>query len=97
MKRTSQVERVPYDGAGGHERRSLGDLISSPVVSQGRWVMLAFAFVATVINYLDRQTLSVMAPVLLERFRITATSYSHIIFAFHAGLHSHEWRLRPAA
>jgi MFS transporter, ACS family, hexuronate transporter len=82
MKRTSQVERVPYDGAGQHERRSLGDLMSSPVVSQGRWVMLAFAFVATVINYLDRQTLSVMAPVLLERFRITATSYSHIIFLF---------------
>ena len=44
--------------------------------------MLAFAFVATVINYLDRQTLSVLAPVMLERFRISATTYSHIIFAF---------------
>jgi ACS family hexuronate transporter-like MFS transporter len=44
--------------------------------------MLSFAFLATVINYLDRQTLSVMAPVLLERFNISATSYSHIIFAF---------------
>ena len=47
-----------------------------------RWLMLGFAFVATVINYLDRQTLSVLAPVLLERFRISATAYSHIIFAF---------------
>jgi MFS transporter, ACS family, hexuronate transporter len=82
MKRTSQVERIAYDGAAGQEKRSLGDLISSPVVSQSRWVMLAFAFVATVINYLDRQTLSVMAPVLLERFKISATTYSHIIFAF---------------
>jgi len=44
--------------------------------------MLSFAFLATVINYLDRQTLSVMAPVLLERFNISASSYSHIIFAF---------------
>ena len=44
--------------------------------------MLGFAFLATVINYLDRQTLSVMAPVLLEKFQISATSYSHIIFAF---------------
>ena len=45
-------------------------------------MMLGFAFLATVINYLDRQALSVMAPVLLERFQISATSYSHIVFAF---------------
>jgi hypothetical protein len=79
MKRTSQVERIPYDPAAGQQRRSLGDFpsdsMTSPVVSQSRWVMLAFAFVATVINYLDRQTLSVMAPVLLERFKISATSF----------------------
>ena len=82
MKRTSQVERTSYDAAAGQERRSLGDLMSGPIVSKSRWVMLAFAFVATVINYLDRQTLSVMAPVLLDRFKISATTYSHIIFAF---------------
>lgn len=58
------------------------DAMSSPAASKNRWVMLAFAFVATVINYLDRQTLSVLAPVLLERFKISATTYSHIIFAF---------------
>lgn len=44
--------------------------------------MLSFAFVATAINYLNRQTLSVMAPVLLQKFRISATGYSHIVFAF---------------
>jgi len=82
MKRTSQVERIPYDDGAGQAKRSLGDLMSSPLVSKSRWVMLAFAFVATVINYLDRQTLSVMAPVMLERFKISATTYSHIIFAF---------------
>jgi len=47
-----------------------------------RWVMLAMAFLATVINYLDRQTLSVMAPVLLDRFHISAGTYSQIITAF---------------
>lgn len=47
-----------------------------------KWLMLGFAFLATVINYLDRQTLSVMAPVLLEEFHISARSYSQIIFAF---------------
>lgn len=49
---------------------------------QRKWWMLSFAFLATVINYLNRQTLSVMAPVLLQEFRISATSYSHIVFAF---------------
>lgn len=47
-----------------------------------RWLVLAFAFSATLINYLDRQTLSVMAPVLMARFHINAETYSQIIFAF---------------
>jgi ACS family hexuronate transporter-like MFS transporter len=50
--------------------------------SNARWIMLGLAFLATVINYLDRQTLSVLAPVLLERFKISATTYGQIIFAF---------------
>ena len=81
MNKTSQVEPVPYDSGAGR-RGSLVDAMNSPALSKSRWVMLAFAFVATVINYLDRQTLSVLAPVLLERFKISATTYSHIIFAF---------------
>ncbi|HEY2466445.1 MAG TPA: MFS transporter [Terracidiphilus sp.] len=44
--------------------------------------MLSLGFLATVINYLSRQTLSVMAPVLLPQFRISATRYSRIVFAF---------------
>jgi MFS transporter, ACS family, hexuronate transporter len=82
MNKTSQVEPVPYDGGAGRRRGSLVDAMNSPAISKSRWVMLAFAFVATVINYLDRQTLSVLAPLLLERFKISATTYSHIIFAF---------------
>ena len=49
---------------------------------QQKWTALALAFLATVINYLDRQTLSVMAPVLMEKFRMSAETYSQIIFAF---------------
>lgn len=54
------------------------------LIANGRrkWWMLSFAFLATVINYLNRQTLSVMAPVLLQQFRLSATSYSRIVFAF---------------
>jgi ACS family hexuronate transporter-like MFS transporter len=47
-----------------------------------KWLLLSFAFLATVINYLDRQTLSVMAPVLLEEFHISAQRYSYIVSAF---------------
>lgn len=52
------------------------------VNNRRKWWLLGFAFLATVINYLNRQTLSVMAPVLLQQFRISATSYSQIVFAF---------------
>ncbi len=44
--------------------------------------MISLVFFATVINYLDRQTLSVVAPVLREQFRMTHTTYAHIVFAF---------------
>lgn len=57
-------------------------MASAQAKSRIKWLMLGFAFLATVINYLDRQTLSVMAPVLLDKFHISAGSYSRIIFAF---------------
>ena len=47
-----------------------------------RWLMIAFAFLATVINYLDRQTLSVAAPVLRDQFHMTNVDYSRVVFAF---------------
>src|SRR5512147_2244754 len=47
-----------------------------------RWLMISFAFWATVINYMDRQALSVAAPVLREQFHMTNTDYSRVVFAF---------------
>jgi ACS family hexuronate transporter-like MFS transporter len=47
-----------------------------------RWLMISFAFLATVINYLDRQTLSVAAPVLREQFHMSNVDYSRVVFAF---------------
>jgi ACS family hexuronate transporter-like MFS transporter len=44
--------------------------------------MISFAFWATVINYLDRQTLSVAAPMLREQFRMSNVEYSCVLFAF---------------
>ena len=47
-----------------------------------RWLMIGFAFWATVINYMDRQTLSVAAPVLRQQFHMSNTEYSRVVFAF---------------
>jgi len=47
-----------------------------------RWLMIALAFLATVINYLDRQTLSVVAPQLKTDFSISDETYGLIISAF---------------
>jgi ACS family hexuronate transporter-like MFS transporter len=47
-----------------------------------RWWIAGLLFLATVINYVDRQCLSVLAPVLRDEFGMTATDYSRIVSAF---------------
>jgi MFS transporter, ACS family, hexuronate transporter len=44
--------------------------------------MIGLVFAATVINYLDRQALSIAAPVLMEQFHMSAVVYSRVLFAF---------------
>jgi ACS family hexuronate transporter-like MFS transporter len=44
--------------------------------------MISFAFAATLINYLDRQTLSVVAPALLEEFAMSNEAYGYVLSAF---------------
>jgi hypothetical protein len=51
---------------------------STPYAGGNDWLV----FFATVIDYLDRQTLSVVAPVLRLEFHMTHTTYSRVVFAF---------------
>ena len=44
--------------------------------------MIALAFLATTINYLDRQTLSVAAPVLIDQFGMSHAAYARVVFGF---------------
>jgi ACS family hexuronate transporter-like MFS transporter len=44
--------------------------------------MVGFAFAATVINYLDRQALSVVAPVMREEFHMSNEDYGYVLSAF---------------
>src|SRR5262245_56327227 len=47
-----------------------------------RWYVAALLFASTVINYIDRQTLSVVAPVLTRELHITAVEYGYILQSF---------------
>ena len=47
-----------------------------------RWVILLLLFLASVNNYLDRQTLSVLAPYLRDELNLSNVDYSFIVNAF---------------
>jgi ACS family hexuronate transporter-like MFS transporter len=47
-----------------------------------RWYILALVMLGTVINYIDRNTLGVLAPVLTKELNFTTQQYSYIVAAF---------------
>jgi ACS family hexuronate transporter-like MFS transporter len=47
-----------------------------------RWWIAALLFASTVINYIDRQSLSIVAPVLTRELRLTPTQYAAILQGF---------------
>jgi len=49
-----------------------------------RWWIVWTLFCSTVINYIDRQTLSNLAPVITKEFHMTNSDYSYIVSSFQA-------------
>ena len=49
-----------------------------------RWVVCLLLFLATTINYMDRQILGLLAPMLEKVIGWTETDYGHIVIAFQA-------------
>jgi MFS transporter, ACS family, hexuronate transporter len=47
-----------------------------------RWYIGGLLFLSTVVNYMDRQTLSVLAPILKQEYSWTNTDFAMIIIAF---------------
>lgn len=47
-----------------------------------RWYIGGLLFLSTVINYIDRQTLSVLAPILKDEYRWTNSDFALIVIAF---------------
>src|SRR5262245_35917687 len=49
-----------------------------------RWVIGLLLFASTVINYIDRQTLSVLAPKIMAEFHWSNTDFAYVVIAFRA-------------
>jgi ACS family hexuronate transporter-like MFS transporter len=65
------------------EARSPGhSLQSGRTIPSLRWWIGALLFASTVINYIDRQTLSLLAPYLKQDFHWTNTDYANLVIAF---------------
>ena len=47
-----------------------------------RWVIVALLFFATTINYLDRQVISLLKPILEKEFSWTESDYGNIVTVF---------------
>src|SRR4051812_8316733 len=47
-----------------------------------RWYIATLLFLASIINYIDRQTLSVVAPVLTRELHLSPVEYANILQAF---------------
>ncbi|AXB79956.1 MFS transporter [Novosphingobium sp. P6W] len=56
------------------------DTSSAP--SRMRWVILALLFASTVLNYVDRQTLSILAPMVQRDLGMDDIGYAHVVQLF---------------
>jgi len=57
---------------------------ASPIINL-RWYIGGLLFLSTVINYIDRQTLSVLAPYIKSEYQWTNTDFAWLIIAFRVG------------
>ncbi len=58
--------------------------MSAPKIKNYRWLIVVLLFTATTINYLDRQIIGLLKPILEKEFMWSETDYARIIMAFTA-------------
>lgn len=68
-----------------------GTEAASASSARRRWLILGLLFTITVINFVDRQTLSVLAPVLRQIFHLSNTEYGRVVAALQFGMMSGEF------
>jgi ACS family hexuronate transporter-like MFS transporter len=57
-----------------------------PLYRQVRWWVIVMLFLVTIINFVDRQSLSIVAPLLRESLKLTNTDYGIIVACFQMGM-----------
>jgi MFS transporter, ACS family, hexuronate transporter len=57
-----------------------------PIYRQVRWWILGLLFFVTVINFVDRLTLSIVAPILRDTFQLSNQAYGAIVSSFMFGM-----------
>src|SRR5204863_4330203 len=70
---------------GGGRRETEGSLVSeAPAPSRFgyRWTIVALLFMATTINYVDRQVLGILAPTLGRELHWSETAYGDVVSWF---------------
>ncbi len=55
------------------------------IINSLRWWIGGILFASTVINYIDRQTLSILAPYLKQEYHWTNTDYANIAMRIPSG------------
>src|SRR5580658_10712009 len=58
---------------------------------RARWIALTLLLTITIINFIDRQTVSVLAPVLRQALHLSNEQYGRIVAAFQFGMMSGEF------
>src|SRR5580704_16840761 len=60
-------------------------------LGRARWIVLTLLLAITIINFIDRQTVSVLAPVLRQMLHLSNEQYGRIVAAFQFGMMSGEF------
>lgn len=58
------------------------EFMNQKKIKNYRWIILSLLVSATIINYLDRQIIGLLKPMLEVEFNWTETDYGYIIMAF---------------
>jgi MFS transporter, ACS family, hexuronate transporter len=60
-------------------------------LGRARWIALTLLLAITIINFIDRQTVSVLAPVLRQMLHLSNEQYGRIVSAFQLGMTAGEF------
>src|SRR2546430_13585758 len=60
----------------------LGTAVSAGPITHYRWVICALLFLGTTVNYVDRQVIGLLKPILEQQFKWTESDYANIVFSF---------------